>query len=361
MRREPSFALVRTAIACLGALILAACSTDRVGSSAVPAWTVEARALVTVGDREDGDSVVFYRVDDARWHAGRRVLVVADGGAFAIKVYSSDGDLLVQGGRRGRGPGEFSGRLALIDAAGDSVGVWDASQGRWTMFNVVDGGMRNVTGVVPTPTWFEAGMLVMSDMPAAPAWVSPLLMRRADSTEAKVARIDRTGLVFVGRDAASRSWQIFRDSLAPIASMELPPNFTLTHIGEREVVGILSDSVGLEQVAVHALARGAHEPADRTPTAVEARADAPRNELRSFLRNMVVAQEMNFAMHGGYTSTADSLQLPAVPDGAEVRILQRTDRGWSGVAWHRATGLTCGMIVGLTPPPGWMEGEARCN
>lgn len=344
------------------AALVSGCTAERVERVAsLPEWTVAERPLVEVGDREDGDSVTFYRVDDARWHAGSRALVVADGGAFGLKVYSAEGKLLLQGGRRGRGPGEFSGHLALIEASGDSVGVWDAGQGRWTLFNVVDGGMRNVVGEFPTPTWFEAGMLVVSDAAAAPAYVSSLLMRHADSTDAKVARIDRTGLVFVGRGTPARSWQVFRDSLAPIASMELPPNFTLTHIGEREVVGIIADSVGLEQVAVYPLTRGAHEPADRTPASAEAKATAPRGELRAFLRNMVTAQEMNFAVHGGYTSTADSLQLPPLPEGAEVRILQRTDRGWSGVAWHRATGLTCGMIVGLTPPPGWMEGEARCN
>lgn len=354
----PRFSRLTLALAAL----LGACAVDRVEQgAAVPEWRVGDAGPLTVGDREDGDTAVFYRVDDARWHAGRGVLVVADGGAFGLRVYSADGRLAAKGGRRGSGPGEFAGRLALIDAPGDSVAVWDSGQGRWTMFNVVDGGMRNVVGPLGQPTWFQSGMLVMSDVAAPPAWVTPLLIKRADSTDARVARIDRTGLLFVSEDASMRTWRVFRDSVAPIASMTVPEHFTLAHISDEVIVGILTDSLGLEQVAVRSLRRGPHEPSDRTPAPAPSSDDGPRNELRSFLRNMVVAQEMHFAERGGYTGSADSLRLPPLPDGAVVRILQRTDRGWSGAAWDKANGATCGMIIGLTVPPGWMEGEARCN
>jgi hypothetical protein len=350
----------------VGALALPAslaCDLQRAGPSAtLPGWEVATAPRFAIGDRDaDGDTAVFYRVDDARWHEGRGVLVVADGGAFGIRVYAPDGTLRAQGGRRGRGPAEFSGRLALMDAPGDSVAVWDSGQGRWTMFNVVDGGMRNVMGEHAQPVWFQAGLLVLSDRDSAPAWVAPLLMSLPDTTASRVARIDRSALLFLSQDAALRTWHVHRDSAAAIATVTLPPNFTLTHVGDDEVIGIVSDSLGLEQVVVHELRRGAHEPADPTPSVRPAMDEGARNELRSFLRNTVVAQEVRYAERGAYTAFADSLRLPQLPEGARMKIIQQTDRGWSGVAWHPSTGLTCGMIIGLTTPPGWMEGEARCG
>lgn len=340
---------------------LAACDATREEpAGSVAAWEVAAEPRIDIGDREDTDSVTFYRVDDARWHAARGLLVIADGGAQGIRVYAPDGELRARGGRRGQGPGEFTGRLALVDAPGDSVAVWDSGQGRWTMFNVLDGGMRNVTGEYVQPTWFQAGMLVVSDAAEAPAWLRPLLMR-TDSASSRVARVDRNALAFVSQDARLRAWRVHRDSLAPIASVTLPEGFQLTHIADDMVVGVVSDSLGLQRVAVHDFRRGTHEPSDRTPAAVAPEVAEAGTALRSYLRNMVVAQEMRFATAGGYTAFADSLQMPPPPAGARVRIIEQTERGWSGVAWLPSTGFTCGMIVGLTTPPGWMEGEARCG
>ncbi len=200
-----------------------------------------------------------------------------------------------------------------------------------------------------------------SEVAERPIWLAPLLRRLTDSTQARAARLDRSSLLFASDDAALRSWQVYRDSIAPIASMTLPTGLSLTHIGDSAVVGIMSDSIGLEQVVVHTLRRGAHEPPDRTPATPAAANDDARRQVASFLRNLVVAQEARFAEVGAYTAFVDSLRLPPLPEGAELRILERTDRGWSGVAWYPATGFTCGMIIGLTPPPGWMEGEVRCN
>jgi hypothetical protein len=353
---------MRRRLSLLLPLFLAACDARRTSSSADLAnWEVAATTLLAVGDKEDADTAIFFRVDDARWHAATKRLVVADGGAFGLRVYDEAGQLVAQGGRRGRGPGEFAGRLALAPAAGDSVAVWDSGQGRWTLFSVADGGMRNLTGDQSSVAWMYGGMLVRSDVGSPPGWVPPLLRALGDSAgDTRLVRLDRSALALVSQDAALRTWHVHRDSLGPIATIALPAGLQVTDFDEEVIVGVRADSLGLEQVAVHRLTRGAHEAPDRTPAADPAPPEAERNELMSMLRNAVVAQEMNYAQRNSYTAHGDSLAV-AAPAGARFRILEATARGWSGVVWVPATGYTCGMIIGLTTPPGWMEGEARCG
>ncbi len=61
-----------------------------------------------------------------------------------------------------------------------------------------------------------------------------------------------------------------------------------------------------------------------------------------------------------YTAHADSLGV-AVPPGARFKVVEVTGQGWRGAIWFPATGLTCGMYIGVPVPPGWNEGEPRCG
>lgn len=78
------------------------------------------------------------------------------------------------------------------------------------------------------------------------------------------------------------------------------------------------------------------------------------------MRNAVVAQEMNYAERSGYTLSADSLNVE-MPLETRLAIISADTRGWSGVGVQSATGYSCGMFVGVSPPRGWGEGKTRCG
>lgn len=341
-------------------LVATACEARQEASVAATAWEVAPTARLSIGDREDNDTVVFAGVSDARWHPSG-VLVVADNGAFAVQVYDSSGALRARGGRRGQGPGEFSGRMALIDGPGDSVAVWDAGQTRWTLFSVADGGMRHVGRDFAQPVWVHAGIMVQSALAVPPAWVPPLLAALSDSSsEVRFAHLDAAGLLFVSQDVGRSRWLIYRENSAAIGEITLPAGFALMHITDGAVVGVVADSLGLQQVAMHELRRAPHAAPDLTPAPPPPADETARGALRSNLRNAVMAQEMHWMRAQAYTAHADSLTL-AFPPEARFKILEATARGWSGVAWYPASGYSCGMIVGLTVPAGWSEGEVRCG
>jgi hypothetical protein len=356
----PSSERPRRALLLVGVALLGGCTLERVEEHEIAEWQVAATPLVAIGDTEDRDTVVFGGVSDARLHRSG-ALVVADNGNFGVRVYDAKGVLRVSAGRRGRGPNEFNGAMSFADAPGDSVAVWDSGQTRWTMFNVVDGGMRTSREIRLYPAWMHAGVMVHSARSVPPAWVLPLLTRLSRaSADTRAAYIDPDGLLFVSRDVERTSWHVYRDSVAPIASITLPAEFAVTHFATNAVVGLVSDSVGLQRVVSHALLRAPFEAPDTAPAAPLAADPERRGALKASLRNAVTAQEMHWVKGQAYTAARDSLEV-AMPEGAEFKVLEATPRGWRGVAWFPATGLTCGMIVGLTVPPGWSEGEVNCG
>ena len=69
------------------------------------------------------------RVRDATVLADGRV-VVADGGSAQLRVFDADGADVEAWGRRGEGPGEFTGLAAVARWRGDSIAAWDMWQNR---------------------------------------------------------------------------------------------------------------------------------------------------------------------------------------------------------------------------------------
>ena len=348
----------------LGVLLLAttfACgeaASDAEG--AIAEWEVAAEPRLAVGDVAERDTLVFGRISDARLLEGG-MLVVADAGASGVRVFGADGELVSSAGRRGRGPGEFTGSLGLADAPGDSVAVWDAGQWRWSVVDGLSGGVRNVTGAAGRAAWIHAGILIRSALASPPVWVPPLLSAlSAASPEVRLAHLDEKGLLFVSQDAAASRWLVYADSGSAIAQVTMPAGVSPFQFLEDAVVGVVADSLGLERVVVHALSRGTHRAPDLTPAAPLPVDSLARGSLMAALRNAVVAQEVHWMTAQAYTAHADSLQV-AMPEGARFRVLEATKRGWRGVGWFEATGYTCGMIIGMTPPIGWSEGEVRCG
>jgi hypothetical protein len=50
-----------------------------------------------------------------------------------------------------------------------------------------------------------------------------------------------------------------------------------------------------------------------------------------------------------------------IPEGVAVRMVTANERGWSAVAVDRASGMMCGIAIGLVIPAGWLPGVVACQ
>lgn len=340
-------------------VLLAGCQAD--ATTAGPAeWSIDAEPRFAVGDTENADTIVFGTVADARLLIDGHV-VVADGGAKAIIAFDSTGARVGSVGRRGRGPGEFAGGLSFAEGPGDSVAVWDSGLMRWTLVNVREGGARTVVEGLPVPTWVHAGIMIHSELPLPPAWLPGALMGiAAANPEARVARLDDEGVLWVSRDVDQRHWEAYIDSAPPIAAVTIPYGVDVLQFASDDIVGIASDSLGLQRVVIHGLHRLSHGDVDVTPAVTDSIDRDARSALLSTMRNWVMLQEVHYASATGYTMSMDSLNL-AMPEGTMAKVLEADQRGWRGVAWFTDTGFACAMTIGKSLPAGWGEGAPACG
>lgn len=323
-------------------------------------WPVAVEPRLSVGDRADSDTALFARVTDA-WLLPGGLLAVADGGASAVLSIDSVGALVSRVGRKGRGPGEFLGAITLMFAGDDSAAVWDPSTVRWTVVDARSGGARTATDSSRRPTLLHAGILVRSPYGAIAQWVPPLLNALSvASPEVRLAQVDALGALWVSQDAAASRWRVYVDSGAPVAAVTLPEGLDALQFTASEIVGVRSDSLGLQHVVVHGFDRGAHAAPEITPATVPAVTAEARGGLMSALSQVVMAQEMYWMRAQRYTPFADSLTVRFPPE-ARFKVLTATERGWLGVAWYPANGFTCGMVVGLAVPAGWQEAVVACG
>ncbi len=350
---------LRTVAGIATATVIVGCDVRSVQNDGPPTWALDATPVISVGDVGESDSAVFARVTDAR-RLPSGVLVVADGGAQAVLLFDSTGTQFAKLGRRGRGPGEFSGSLSLAARGTTAVSVWDPSQTRWSEVRTDSASVTTLSGNDGDAAWMHVGVLVRGETSLVPAWVPPLLATLSDSlTEIRFGFIDETALLWVNRDAALSEWVAYAGNTS-VGTLKLPAGFRATQFREREVVGVLSDSLGLERVVVYKFARPDGVIADRTPATAPAPDSTMRSTLIAAMRTSVMAQEMAYASRNSYTMRADSLTF-TMPPNTRFKILSADNRGWSGAGWVPATGFTCGMFVGAVPPRGWSEGAPRCG
>jgi hypothetical protein len=326
--------------------------------AAPPVWALGARPVLLVGDNAEVDSSLFGSIADARLMPNG-VLAVADGGEFAVLLFDAAGKRIAKLGRRGRGPGEFNGRISLAQYGEDAVAVWDPTQTRWT---VVKHGSSELTVLREgggDAAWMHAGVLVLGEG-HVPDWAPPLIRVLVDSMPMlRRAFLDETSLLWVHRDRAMREWIAYAGARA-VGQVTLPSGFRPMQFRGNRVVGVQTDTDDFEQVAIYQFARPSGVNPSRGALAVSPADSGQRNQLRAAMRNAVVAQEIFYASHNTYTARSDSLTLQ-VPEGARFSIVDATNRHWSGSMWMNTTGYTCGMIIGAVPPRGWAEGAPRCG
>lgn len=87
-------------------------------------------------------------------------ILVANADIPELALFDSAGAFLGAVGRRGQGPGEWAGTLALWPWAADSIAVYDAGVQRWTVLTPSLAPARTAPtpdSTFPIPTWEAAG------------------------------------------------------------------------------------------------------------------------------------------------------------------------------------------------------------
>jgi hypothetical protein len=96
-------------------------------------WTVDPLPALQIGAVDGEDAYVFGRLESAALLADGRIVVV-EGSARQIRIFSPHGRHERSFGGPGGGPGEFVGVPVLKVLPGDTLLAWDRSGGRYTWF-----------------------------------------------------------------------------------------------------------------------------------------------------------------------------------------------------------------------------------
>lgn len=97
-----------------------------------PECEIRLEQVVVLGDRE-GPGTVDHETPVVKRDSRGRYYMSYPGGA-SVKVFGPDGSYLTTIGRRGKGPGEFEGIIAVRPSVGDSIHVFDINLMRLSVF-----------------------------------------------------------------------------------------------------------------------------------------------------------------------------------------------------------------------------------
>ena len=86
-------------------------------------------------------------------------------------------------------------------------------------------------------------------------------------------------------------------------------------------------------------------------------------QLKSDLRNMILAQEGYFSQHGAYATDVSQLAPSFVPSPRNtLTVVQTSGSGWSGTATSLNTTSTCAVFFGVAPvAPATVDGQIACQ
>ena len=96
-------------------------------------WSVAPEPLLTLGAVDGAPEVAFLRITGVH-RIPDGGLAVVDGGSSQIRFFEADGRFRASMGRRGEGPGEFTGGL-LSELHGDSLWLFDQALNRLTVLD----------------------------------------------------------------------------------------------------------------------------------------------------------------------------------------------------------------------------------
>lgn len=99
----------------------------------LPEWRVS-EPVIAVGGVDDRPEYELYNAHHALLLSDGGV-VIANRGTRELRFYDGSGQHVRSVGRRGGGPGEYENMWGLVHLPGDSIGVWDWTSKRLTLYD----------------------------------------------------------------------------------------------------------------------------------------------------------------------------------------------------------------------------------
>ena len=353
---------------------LVACG-DQDRQPTVPRWTVGPSTLALGIEEGPPSELEFANVTSAVLFPDAS-LAIANSGTSEIRYFAATGRFLRSTGRRGQGPGEFSGAPLYLHARGqDTLLVYDAGNFRLTSLDglgrlrsSMDLARTDSLGVTWFPRLYPGAFLEADEAPAVRPCIDQLvpgIAKRPEFPSAILVRVDQLGYLWATLlplpPDTPISWRIYNLSGGLVATATLPPNLTPFQIRAEDLLGRLQDSLGVEHVVVMPLARGRGSPLTCAPSASPAISSdsAALHAIRNASRAAIQAQEAYYAAHATYASRSEALTAPGL-SGIHLVVLESDKRHWFGLLIDPRTGTTCATGVGYQPP-GWQEAVSRCS
>jgi len=303
-------------------------------------------------------------VQSARRLADGRI-VVANSGTSALLLFDSAGAFVRAIGRKGEGPGEFSGSMHIFRAPGDSLAVYDGGNLRWTFYDSALSLGRTALAAeagIPRPSWLHNGAVVTNAaLDDSTEWAGGVI----DSVRAEdpgfdgllEARIDDGGSLWVRQ---GDRWLVHSADHESAGVVSLPAGLRLLQAGPDFVLGVEKDTVDQDVLRLFPLERPAPSGLAPLPVA-NVPAPAPDTAMITMLSTqLLMKQEMYYSDRGMYAPHADSLRV-GFGDDVKLFVLWGDKRHWAGVAVRKTTGATCGVSVGWPAPAGWFDGTPFCG
>lgn len=350
---------------------------------AVAEWRL-AGPIEEIGVAEGEAALELHDVTDAlRLPDGRVVLL--DAASAELRMYDSDGAFLLRAGGRGEGPGEFRRPARIRLVGGDVILVEDPVLRRSTRFDTAlqfqsDEPWPESDDPFPREVWLYGRYFV--DGPPAPAF--RVSVRRALDVlpppavgEVRRVVVDEQWRLWVNDGTAGSRparWHIHDMKGRAFATIELPAAFRATQLGQDFIVGVATDSLGVERVRVYGIEGAPESPPagtwtaeseDSPPPAFQPSPPGTDERLAGALRRIQMAQELYYSRPNGdfrYADDVGQLELtPALPIDLEVHVLHAGPRGYTLVAFDPEAGVSCAVTIGVGGPIGWAPGRVLCT
>lgn len=364
--------------ACIGILLAAACRGEAprdVGRSAEVSWQLADSPAVDIGVAEGDQSEELAGASGSvRLSDGR--IVIGNSGTSELRVFDSNGVFLRNIGRKGEGPGEFLGALQLVRLSDTAFAVFDQNNQRLSVFDTA-GTLRSESrpmaeGVNDFPLWVwlhkNAWVVGPADttLRGRTAAIIDALPTLAPGSY-RYVQVAADGRIWAQERMAGggnpRPWDVFTPDGAPVGHIILPPDTEIHQIGDGYVLLRSWTANDVEHIQLYRFdepAGSPGSPADTSQQSASPTGHDARQAMEASIRGLVMAQEVFYADNASYATNADSLKWEA-PEGTRLHLMAADKRGWVGLLAHRTGSVICGMAVGGSTPPGWMEGSPKCS
>jgi hypothetical protein len=307
-------------------------------------------------------------------------LVVANAGSSQLRFFDSQGRFIKAVGRRGEGPGEFTGFLHLSLLTNETFSVYDQGQLRLSVFDTA-GVFAGDTRVVsegresfPLRVWLYRRNWVDGPVDTLERMTVARALDRMPPVPAgsyRFVKIADDGRVWaqlrrsVAPDSAE-PWDIYSTTGNRIARIGIPDRPEIHQIGHDFITVRQWAANQVEHIQLYRIEgitsgdESLPEDESAPPETGSTVSDATLDQLAAGMRNLVMLQEMYFAEHNQYAESAAEF-AGKTPEGTSLHLMVADKRGWVGLLTHRTAPVLCGMAVGGSTPPGWMEGVPKCS